>query len=79
MVQWVKDLALLQLWDRPQLWLRFDPWPKNFCMLRAQPKEMVKVVNFLLVFILSQYFNGIIYQEPLNWKKKNGVPIVAQW
>ena len=24
MVQWVKDLALLQLW------LRFDSWPRNF-------------------------------------------------
>ena len=27
--QWVKDLALLQLWHKSQLQLRFDPWPKN--------------------------------------------------
>ena len=25
LVQWVKDPALLQLWLRSQLWLRFDP------------------------------------------------------
>ena len=31
--QWVKDLALPQLWCRSQLKLRFDPWPRNFHML----------------------------------------------
>ena len=25
--QWVKDLALLQLWHRLHLQLKFDPWP----------------------------------------------------
>ena len=33
MVQWVKDLALLQLW------LGFDLWPGNLPMLRAWPKR----------------------------------------
>ena len=28
--QWVKDLALLQLWCRSQLQLGLDPWPGNF-------------------------------------------------
>ena len=28
LVQWVKDPALLELWCRSQLQLRFDPWPK---------------------------------------------------
>ena len=27
LTQWVKDLALLQLWHRLQLWLESDPWP----------------------------------------------------
>ena len=27
LVQWVKDLALMQLWCRLKLGLRFDPWP----------------------------------------------------
>ena len=27
MAQQIKDLVLLQLWRRSQLWLRFDPWP----------------------------------------------------
>lgn len=30
LAQWVKDLKLLQLWHRSQLWLRFHPWPGNF-------------------------------------------------
>ena len=30
MAQWVKDLALLQLWFRSQLWLRFNAWPREF-------------------------------------------------
>ena len=25
----LKDLVLLQLWHRSQLWLRFNPWPGN--------------------------------------------------
>ena len=29
LAQWVKDLALSQLWHRSQLWLRYDPWPRN--------------------------------------------------
>ena len=36
MMQWVKDLALLQLW------LRTDSWPSNFHMSRAQPKQTNK-------------------------------------
>ena len=35
--QWVKDLVLLQLWHRLQLWLRFNPWPGNFSMLWVKP------------------------------------------
>ena len=37
MVQWVKDLVLLKLWHRLKLWLRFNPWPRNFHMLYMQP------------------------------------------
>ena len=29
----VKDLAL------SLLWLRLDPWPRNFCMPQVQPKN----------------------------------------
>ena len=29
----VKDLVVSLLWHG------FDPWPRNFCMLRAQPKR----------------------------------------
>ena len=37
--QWVKDLALPQLWCRSQLELRFYPWPGNFRMLWVWPKK----------------------------------------
>jgi len=32
LAQWVKDPALLQLWRKLQLWLRFDPRLENFHM-----------------------------------------------
>ena len=37
--KWVKDLALWQLCRRWQLWLRFDPWPRNFYMLKVWLKK----------------------------------------
>jgi len=47
-VQRVKDLALPQLW---QLQYRFSPWPRNFHMLRAQPKQIL-----LLLFLNESSF-----------------------
>ena len=41
-VQWVKDLVLLQLWLRLQLQLGFDPWPRNFHMPLVQPRKRKK-------------------------------------
>lgn len=35
----IKDPALLQLWPRSQLWLEFDPWPKNFYMPQVWLKK----------------------------------------
>ena len=37
--QWVKDLALLQLWCRSKLQLKFSPWPGNFHILKVWPKK----------------------------------------
>ena len=42
LVQWVKDLVLLQLWRRSQLGLGFDPWPGNFHMLQVWPGKKKK-------------------------------------
>ena len=40
LAQWVKELALLQLWSRSQLWLRFDPWPGDFRLaLKSKRKK----------------------------------------
>ena len=41
-VQCVKDPALLQLWCRSQLQLRFHPCPRNFHTLLVQPKRKKK-------------------------------------
>ena len=35
MAQWVKDLVLSLPWLMSLLWCGFDPWPRNFCMLRV--------------------------------------------
>ena len=43
--QWVKALALPQLWYRSQLWLRFSPWPGNFHMLQVWLKKGKKNNN----------------------------------
>ena len=37
-----KDLALLQLWHRLQLWSRFDSWLGNYHMLQVWPKPKPK-------------------------------------
>ena len=47
LVQWVKNLALPQLWHRSQLWLKFDPWPGNFHML-WWPKKKKKILKIEL-------------------------------
>ena len=39
--QWVKDLALLQLWCRSQLQLRSDPWPRNSMCHGAAKKRKI--------------------------------------
>ena len=39
---WVKDLALLHLWHRSQLLLRFAPWPRNFHMPQGSQKRRKK-------------------------------------
>ena len=43
-VQWVKDLALPQLWHRSQLWIRFDPWLRNFRMSWVRQKKKIIII-----------------------------------
>ena len=42
LVQWIKDPALPQLQCRWQLWLRFDPWPRNSICHQVAKKEKRK-------------------------------------
>ena len=49
--QWVKDLALPQLWLSLQLWLRFDPWPRSSMSLGvAQTNKQIWIILFLKNF-----------------------------
>ena len=41
MAQWVKDLELVPLWCRAQLWLRFNLWLGNFQMPWMWPKKRI--------------------------------------
>ena len=63
MVQWIEDLALPQLWRRSQLWLKFDPWPRNFHMSRVQ----------LCVYILYMIKNNIFYKARVEMEKNWGI------
>ena len=44
-VQWVRDMAL------PQLWLRFDPWPRKFHMLQMCGRKRKKNMKFIFTLI----------------------------
>ena len=55
-VQWVKDLALPQLWLRSQLQLRSDPWPGNSICHGAARKE--KQNSFIGVLFTYYYINN---------------------
>ena len=48
MVKQIEDSTLPQLWRRSELWLGFDPWPRNFHMLWVWPKN--KPAAFSLKF-----------------------------
>ena len=41
-VQQIEDPALSLLWLWSLLWLRFDPWPRNFLMPRVWPPKKNK-------------------------------------
>ena len=51
--QWVKDVALLQVWCRSQLWLIFNPWSRNFQMPRLWlgKKNHFDVVSMIILKI----------------------------
>ena len=56
----VKDLALSQLWHRFQLWLGFDPWPRNLQVWQVQPKKKKqekkkKRKKYLRVLVVAQW------------------------
>ena len=50
MTYWVKDLALSLQWLILLMWRGFDPWPRNFHMLQAWPKEKNKEKEKIQVF-----------------------------
>ena len=45
LAQWIKDLVLLQVWLRLQLWLRSDPCPGNSICHRVTKKKKKKEIE----------------------------------
>ena len=72
MVQWVNDPALPRFWLKPQMWLKFDPWPGNFHMPPIQPKNEKK---FLGVPVMAQWLTN----PTRNHEVAGSVPALAQW
>ena len=46
------------------LWLRFSPWPENFCMLRARPKK--KKRNSIILYVVVYYLGPASKEETLE-------------
>ena len=71
-MQWVKDPVLPWFWYRSQLWLWFDPWPRNFHMPQVRPlkKKKKNTLHFyhlfstLLIFPVSPIVSTYRQQ---NW------------
>ena len=55
-LQWIKDPAWSLQWLGSLLWLRFNPWPRNFHMLCLAKKKKKKT---------NRYFH---YEEPYHLK-----------
>ena len=62
LAQWVKDPEGPQLWRRPQLRLRFNPWPRNFRMLWVWPKKKKKKIlnKFILTITCLQCIHSAL-------------------
>lgn len=64
----LKDLALLKLWSRSQLRLRFSPCPGNIHMPPVRPLKKKKKVNMALlhdpvVLLLSVFLREFFIQK----------------
>ena len=75
--QWLKDLALPQLWSRLKLQVGFSPWPGNFHMplMRQKRKKKKKKVVAKMVgkgrfHSLAWDFQKLIFGEKKKKKKK---------
>ena len=66
LVQWVEDLALLQLWCRLQLHLGFDPWPGNFHVLWVRPKKKKKKKELTAYVFFYKCYGFRSYIQVLN-------------
>ena len=65
LLQWIKDLVLLHVWCRLQLWLRFDPWPGNFHMPWGFLKKE-KETKKQLTLMFMETSNGVLNLKVSN-------------
>ena len=78
LARWVKDLVLLWLWHRSQLWLRFNPCLRNFHMLQGWLKKKKKTGEIDHVDYTNLSTSVYIFHENLK-KRRRGIPVGALW
>jgi len=61
--QWVKDMVLLQVWHRLQLWLGSDAWLGNFHMSLVWQKKKKIYILICLKYRGILIFNNVEYLE----------------
>ena len=76
LVQWVKDLALLQLWRRSQPRLGFTSWPVNFRMLWVQPS---KNKNKKVLKVRISRCSAVETNPTRNHEVVGSIPGLPQW
>ena len=77
LLQWIKNPALLQLWCRSQLWLRFDPWPGKLPCATGVAKQ-TKTKEERTGNIVSNNDNNCINKRVITWEFPGGL-VVRTW
>ena len=62
--QWVKDLALPQLWYKLEVQRRFDPWVGNFYMPQVQPSKQTKRCWYEHLSYFRSIFSEVLLLPP---------------
>ena len=75
----VKDLAVSLLWLGLLLWLKFDPWPGNFCMVWALPKKRYNFDRLIVGCVACAVSHQVSCwpNSENHWVKRAAKPVVC--